>query len=177
MKFPNNTIAIASVICIAMVFVAGCTVDQGGGTRTTTIETTTAGTLVTERTIVTNGSTTPTLEGTETTTNQPSTTTKTTDNLPYELWVANYGEEKTEIIITIQADNGTAIYNDTVVLSSNSTEKLNLTFPRRGSYKIIAKTKTSYKTRSWNVKAKDPVGAASVVLTNDGKLYVDIKVI
>lgn len=162
MELSDHTVTVASIICVGLILVAGCTTSQGD-TQTTTVETTEIETS--------------TLEKAETTTEQQTTTNENTKNLPYELRVANYGEEKAEVDITIQAENGTNIYNSTVIISGNSTKEFNLTFPETGSYNITANTTTSRKNQSWNVKAKDPAGAASIVITKDGELHVDIKVI
>jgi hypothetical protein len=167
MEFPDHTITIASVLCIVMISIAGCSADLGKERQTTTVKTS-GTTTIAEETETTERQTT------ETTTERPTTTVDYTKGLPYELRIANNREEKTEVSIRIEADNGTAIYNDTITISGNTTEEYNLTFPEAGSYEIIASTTTNTDSSQWRVVSKDPDGAASVVLAKDGDLHVSV---
>ena len=98
-------------------------------------------------------------------------------NLPYELWVANYGDEKTDIRVLIRSGDGLTAFNKTLSVPENTSKKINLTFPETGTYEIVATTSSTKETRSWDVDTTDPSEAASVVLTSDGELHVDLKVI
>lgn len=168
MKFPDHTIMIASILCVVMISIAGCTSDLGGDPETTTVKTTDKTTIAEE---------TETIEQqltTETTPERRTTTVDLTRGLPYELRIANDREEKAEVNVRIEADNGTAIYDDTVTISVNTSEEYNLTFPEAGSYKVIANTTTNTESTQWRVVSKDPDEAASIALTKDGGLYVSI---
>lgn len=172
MEFPDRTITIGSIICVVMISLAGCTLDLGEEPQTTTVQTTEEATIA-EKTETTEQQTTTT----ETTTEQQTTTVDYTQGLPYELRIANYREEKAEVSIRIEADNGTAIYNDTVTISANTTKEYNVTFPETGSYEIIANTTTNTESSQWRVVSKDPDEAASIVLAKDGELHVAIETI
>lgn len=172
MEFPDRTIVIASILCVVMVSIAGCATDFGGETQRTTVETTEE-TSIAEETETTERQAT----ATETTTERQTTTVNYNKGLPYELRIANYREEKAEVSIRIEVDNGTAIYNDTVTISVNTTKEYNLTFPETGSYEIIANTTTNTESSQWRVVSKDPDGAASIVLAKDGELHVSVEMI
>lgn len=171
MEFPDRTIAIASILCVVMVSIAGCTLDLGEETQTTTVETT-EGTTVAEETETTERQTTA-----ETTTERQTTTIDYTRGLPHELRIANYRDEKVEVSVRIEADNGTAIYNDTIAISPNTTKEYNLTFPETGSYEVTANTTANTESSQWRVVSKDPDGAASIVLAKDGELHVSVEMI
>lgn len=168
MEFPDYTITIVSVLCIVMIPIAGCSADREEERRTTTIETPGTTTVPEE---------TETTEQQTTTTERRTTTVDYTRGLPYELRIANYREERVEVSIRIEADNGTAIYNDTVTISSNTTKEYNVTFPETGSYEIIANTTTNAESSQWRVVSKDPDEAASVVLAKDGEMHVSVQTI
>jgi hypothetical protein len=168
MEFPDHTITIAGLLCVVLISIAGCATDLGEETRTTTVETP-GTTTIAEETETTKQQTTA-----ETTTERRTTTIDYTRGLPYELRIANYREEKVEVSVRIETDNGTAIYNDTVTIPTNTTEEYNLTFPEAGSYVIVANTTKNTESSQWRVVSKDPDEAASVVLAKDGDLQVSV---
>lgn len=174
MKVPKHTITIGSIIFVIMVLFAGCAAENTDERQTSTMETTAANnsTLVT-----TKAETTKTAEPTSTTGQQTTTSTDVNKNLPYELWVANYGNKTADVQVLIKSENKSTIYNKTLSVSGNTSKKINLTFQETGTYEIVATTSSTKKTRLWDIDRTDPSEAASVVLAGDGDLHIDLKVI
>lgn len=159
---------------VMMLLLVGCTAENTGESRTSTIETTMSDNSTA---VTTKAKTTTAVTPTLTTSQQPTTTTELSKNLPYELWVTNYGNKTRDIQVLIHSENGSTIFNKTLSVSGNASKKINLTFPTTGMYEIVSTTSSMKETRSWDVNTTDPSEAASVVLTSDGELHVDLKVI
>ncbi|WP_162224552.1 carbohydrate-binding protein [Halorussus amylolyticus] len=111
------------------------------------------------------------------TTTRETTTAEYVRPLDYDLRIANYPENETEIAVTIEAvneSNASAVFDRTVTLASDGSKEFDIDFPRAGTYRVSASVAGQNATFDWDVRTENPDSGASVVVDRDGGIRINL---